>query len=139
MSFREQAPNASVLVTATANQIVGADEATGEVVWRHSIGSSRNQAVTRVAFSRECVVLARDQDLHCRDQRTGALVWKAQSPVSAEALIVSASGRIFVARNGEVACFSSDGKLAWHELLATPGRVTLAIDGMVASGDADAS
>ena len=135
MAFRDAAGPNDVLLVATGRQVVAADPSTGKILWRHTIGASKGKSIARMGLLGEQVVVARDEDLHCLDQRTGEVLWKAESPIAVDALIVSTSRRIFVARGGEVACFDEGGKQQWHEVLGSEGAVSLAIDGVVLQAD----
>jgi outer membrane protein assembly factor BamB len=136
MVFREPSVERSILFAATGHQVVAADALTGKILWRRSIGSKKETALTRIGLlGGDHVVAAREHDLLCLDQASGAIVWQTESPIAANALVVSPSRRILAARGGEIACFDEKGSLLWHEVLGGEGPVSLAFDGMVLQAD----
>ncbi|MDB4933209.1 MAG: hypothetical protein JWP87_181 [Labilithrix sp.] len=134
MAYRDLVPS-SVLVAGIGPHLVGAAADTGKLLWKATIGSTKDKDVLRIALDEENVIAARGNELWCLHQRSGKIEWKVQSPIGATTVLTD-GGRIYVAYGGEVACFNREGQLLWHELLhGAEGAVTLAAGGVVVHAD----
>ena len=137
MVFREGASSAGVVIAAVGPHLVGADASDGRVLWKRTIGAVKDRSVLLIALQHDRVIAGRGNDLVCIDQRSGQIVWKAESPIATLTLLVDGE-RIFVSYVGEVACFDAKGALLWHEALhGGEGRMSLAAGGTVVQGAED--
>jgi len=122
-AYREE-PGGSrgLLIIALNGEIAALSRKTGEVEWRRRIASGGWGAVA-VAFDGEAVLASAHSDqLYCMAYRTGEVLWQRPTKVSfGRASIVIEDGMVYVARGGEVECFTREGEQRWHQPLKGMG------------------
>ena len=88
MVFREGASSAGVVIAGVGPHLVGASASDGTVLWKRTIAGRKDRSALLIAFQHDRVIAGRDDELVCIDQRSGRIVWKAESPVAIATLIV---------------------------------------------------
>jgi outer membrane protein assembly factor BamB len=70
---------------------------------------------TSVVVTEGAVYVASDTELTCVRYPTGEVVWSRKTRASGRATLLLAADRLFLARDGEVECFSVEGEPLWHD------------------------
>jgi len=125
---------AQVLVVALGGTLLGQDPLTGKILWKrdvHRFGNPLALVVTPTA-----IYAAGLDQLVRLDYPSGELRWAARVPRGRNMLLLQGQ-RLYVGGAGEVACFTLDGKLVWHEPFKGQGRpaVALGFPGNVVQAD----
>ncbi|MGK3994318.1 outer membrane protein assembly factor BamB family protein [Sorangium sp. So ce1024] len=126
-----------VLVAAFLDQIFGVDPATGSVLWEHRLEGMRHSS-TALVITPEAVYAATFSSVACLRYPTGELLWEAKTAVQGRATLLLEGDRLFVAKLGEIECFSLAGTSLWHNRFKGKGMGPVALgvpDNVVQSDD----
>ncbi|WP_437785617.1 outer membrane protein assembly factor BamB family protein [Sorangium sp. So ce1097] len=126
-----------VLVAAFLDQIFGVDPATGSVLWEHKLEGMRHSS-TALVITPEAVYAAPFSSVACLRYPTGELLWETKTAMQGRATLLLEGDRLFVAKLGEIECFSLTGKSLWHNQFKGKGMgpVTLGVpDNVIQSDD----
>ncbi|AUX42552.1 hypothetical protein SOCE26_039850 [Sorangium cellulosum] len=102
-----------VVVAAFVGQIFGVDPVTGQVIWEHKLDSGTG-ASTALLITPEVIYAASFSTVACLRYPTGELLWHAKTIVLGRATLLLEGHRLFVAKQGEIECFSLAGQSLWH-------------------------
>jgi len=127
----------SILVVGINGKLLGIDRATGEVKWEDPLEGGGYGEVYIVWLRDVMFVSAGGKSVFCFRYPTGRKLWYAETSAPGRATMLVQGAHLFVAKGGEVECFTHDGAKLWTQAL--PGRsqdnITLALPGLVAQAD----
>ncbi|MDO9019418.1 MAG: PQQ-binding-like beta-propeller repeat protein [Deltaproteobacteria bacterium] len=131
------AADRSILVSAFSGQIFGLHRSTGAVAWSAEIEGYGGEV--EVAIEGDVVIACTRSRLALFDYLTGrtiAYVHLVGEHARRPTMVVD-QGQIIVARNGEVACYATNGDAVWLQKFEGMGfgSVTLGLPGNVRQGD----
>ncbi|WP_437737527.1 outer membrane protein assembly factor BamB family protein [Sorangium sp. So ce1335] len=115
-----------VLVVAFLNQVFGVDPATGRVLWEHKEDGLPNSS-TALLVTPAAIYAATFSRITCLRYPTGELLWQAKTAVQGRATLLLEGDRLFVARLGEIECFSLTGQSLWHNRFKGKGMGPVAL------------
>ncbi|AUX32111.1 MULTISPECIES: PQQ-binding-like beta-propeller repeat protein [Sorangium] len=126
---------APVLVAAFLGQIFGVDPVTGRVLWEHKQGAG--YLSTALLITPAAIYAASMTNVACLRYPTGELLWEAKTATHGRATLLLEGDRLFVAKQGEIECFSVTGQSLWHNRFKGKGMgpVALGVPGNVAQSD----
>ncbi|WP_437603167.1 PQQ-binding-like beta-propeller repeat protein [Sorangium sp. So ce590] len=127
---------APVLVAAFLDQIFGVDPVTGRVLWEHKQGGA-GYSSTALLITPAAIYAATFSSIACLRYPTGELLWQAETATQGRATLLLEGDRLFVAKQGEIECFSLTGQSLWHNRFKGKGMaaVALGVPGNVAQAD----
>jgi outer membrane protein assembly factor BamB len=127
---------ATLLVIAAAGQIVGVDALSGKERWRRPVG---NGPVALVIRGGRIYASSRAPTIHCFDHPSGEPRWSWQTSAHGRASIVIEGEHLYLAKGGEVECFTLDGHRLWGApaKLGLGGSAALGFPGNVMQADED--
>ncbi|MGK4004948.1 PQQ-binding-like beta-propeller repeat protein [Sorangium sp. So ce1036] len=127
---------APVLVAAFLGQIFGVDPVTGRVLWEHKQDGAGFSS-TALLITPAAIYAATISSVVCLQYPTGELLWQAQTATQGRATLLLEGDRLFVAKQGEIECFSLTGQSLWHNRFKGKGigPVALGVLGSVAQSD----
>ncbi|WP_437682183.1 outer membrane protein assembly factor BamB family protein [Sorangium sp. So ce131] len=123
--YRETAA-APVVVAAFVGQIFGVNPVTGQVVWEHKMESGGG-ASTALLITPEVIYAATYTSVACLRYPTGELLWQAKTVALGRATLLLEGHRLFVAKQGEIECFSLAGQSLWHNRFKGKGMGPVAM------------
>ncbi|MBI4702489.1 MAG: PQQ-binding-like beta-propeller repeat protein [Deltaproteobacteria bacterium] len=137
---KEQAGR-DLVVVAVAGRVAALDRHSGAERWRSDLPGGSWGEVAVAVTEQHVLASAAGNVLFCLDYRTGEQLWTAQTSCTGRASILVDGEQIFVARSGEIECFSSTGKRLWHSPLKGmgTGAMALGLPGGVVQADAASS
>jgi outer membrane protein assembly factor BamB len=116
-----------ILIVGIGGQVVGIDAATGQTRWEDGLKGGGYGEVALAATERHVFASAAGSMLFCFNYSTGELLWRADTTSSGRATIVVQGERVFVAKGGEVNCFTLDGRRQWSQKLPGKGFGSIAM------------
>lgn len=126
-----------ILIVGIGGQVVGIDATSGRVQWEDGLKGGGYGEVALAATSRYVFASATGAMLFCFNYTTGALLWKTETSAMGRATIVVQDERVYVAKGGEINCFTFDGRRLWSQEL--PGRglgsIALGFPGNIVQAD----
>ncbi|WP_437338605.1 outer membrane protein assembly factor BamB family protein [Sorangium sp. So ce394] len=127
---------APVLVAAFLGQIFGVDPVTGRVVWEHKQDGA-GYTSTALLITPAAIYAASISNVACLRYPTGELLWEVKTATLGRATLLLEGDRLFVAKQGEIECFSLTGQSLWHNRFKGKGMgpVALGVPGNVAQSD----
>ncbi|WP_437971216.1 PQQ-binding-like beta-propeller repeat protein [Sorangium sp. So ce260] len=127
---------APVLVAAFRDQIFGVDPVTGHVVWEYK-QSGVGFCSTALLITPAAIYAAGFSRVSCLHYPTGELRWEVKAATQGRATLLLEGDRLFVAKQGEVECFSLTGQSLWHNQFKSKGMgpVALGVPDNVAQPD----
>ncbi|WP_437728316.1 outer membrane protein assembly factor BamB family protein [Sorangium sp. So ce861] len=127
---------APVLVAAFLGQIFGVDPATGRVLWEHKQDGA-GYTSTALLITPAAIYAASISSVICLRYPTGELLWEVKTATHGRATLLLEGDRLFVAKQGEIECFSVTGQSLWHNRFKGKGMgpVALGVPGNVAQSD----
>jgi outer membrane protein assembly factor BamB len=133
-----RAPQPAPLVFAAfCGRVFALERRTGRPVWVQRFASWTSGVTTRLC-ALDGRVYALGSGLACLDAASGTVLWQVDVPGALTGGTLLAEGDlIFVADQGEVACFATSGHLLWHHPFTGEGVgvVSLAVEGAAAQAD----
>jgi outer membrane protein assembly factor BamB len=129
--------NHPVLVIGIHGQVLGVDAASGEIRWQDGLKGGGYGEVALAISETHVVASALHGKVFCFRYPTGEPLWEASTSAMGRATIVIEGELVFVAKNGEVDCFSLDGRRLWSQPLKgkSVGRIALGFPGNVVQAD----
>ncbi|XXX81546.1 PQQ-binding-like beta-propeller repeat protein [Sorangium sp. So ce134] len=126
---------APVLVAAFLGQIFGVDPVTGRVLWEHKQDGA-GYSSTALLITPAAIYAATYNSIACLRYPTGELLWQAPTAHGRATLLLEGD-RLFVAKQGEIECFSLTGQSLWHNRFKGKGMgpVALGVPDNVAQSD----
>jgi hypothetical protein len=70
---------------------------------------------TSVVVTEEAVYVASLEGVACLRNPTGELLWSKTTRATGRPTLLLAGDRLFVAKSGEVECFTLSGESLWHD------------------------
>lgn len=133
-----RAPQPAPLVFAAfRGRVFALERRTGRPAWAQRFERWSSGLTTRLCAVDDRVYVL-GWGLACLDAASGTIIWQADIPgaLSGGTLLVDGD-LIFVADQGEVACFATSGHLLWHHPFTGEGSgvVSLAVAGAAAQAD----
>ncbi|WP_437320870.1 outer membrane protein assembly factor BamB family protein [Sorangium sp. So ce385] len=127
---------APVLVAAFLGQIFGVDPVTGRVLWERKQDGA-GYSSTALLITPEAIYAATFNGVACLRYPTGELLWEVKTTTLGRATLLLEGDRLFVAKQGEIECFSLTGQSLWHNRFKGKGLgpVALGVPGNVAQSD----
>ncbi|MBI4706155.1 MAG: PQQ-binding-like beta-propeller repeat protein [Deltaproteobacteria bacterium] len=111
MAYREVDSSAAALIVAFNGAVFRLDPETGAELWcQHVGGGSRPM---RLLISGERGYVATSEAIWCLDVRSGDIHWSAQRTCVGDGPLVRVGGRLLVAADGVLECFSETGEPLW--------------------------
>lgn len=131
------AANRSILVSAFSGKVFGLDRATGAIAWSAEIESYGGEV--ELAIDGDVVIACSRDRLALFDYLTGrsiAYVRLVGEHARRPTMVVD-QGQILVARNGEIACYATNGEAVWLQKFEGMGfgSVALGLPGNVRQAD----
>jgi outer membrane protein assembly factor BamB len=116
-----------VLVVGINGRLVGIDANSGAIAWEDGLKGGGYGEVSIAANATHVVASALNAKVFCFRYPTGEPLWTESTSAMGRATIVIEDDRIYVAKNGEVDCFSLDGRKLWSQPLKgkSLGRVAM--------------
>ncbi|WP_438010758.1 PQQ-binding-like beta-propeller repeat protein [Sorangium sp. So ce321] len=106
---------APVLVAAFLGRIFGVDPVTGRVLWEHKQDGAAGNSSTSLLVTPAAIYSATFSSVACLRYPTGELLWQSQTAqVHGRATLLLEGDRLFVAKGGEIQCFSLTGQSLWY-------------------------
>jgi len=137
MYRQNEAEDRSILVTAFGGKIFGLERSSGKVVWSAELQTSGGEV--EIVIEAGVVVACTYQRLALFDYRTGrALAYVALvGEYAGRPTMVVDQGQVFIARNGEIACYTMAGQPVWLQPFKGMGlgSVALGLPGNVRQAD----
>lgn len=126
-----------ILIVGINGQVLGIDVASGAVKWEDGLKGGGYGEVALAATDRHVFASALAAMLFCFDYATGRLLWKEETSASGRASVVVQDERVYVAKGGEINCFTFEGRRLWAQPL--PGRglgsVSIGFPGNIVQAD----
>jgi outer membrane protein assembly factor BamB len=133
-----RAPQPPPLVfTAFCSRVFALERRTGRPVWAQRFASWSSGLTPRLCAVNDRVYVL-GSGLACLDAASGTVIWQVDVPAALTGGTLLVDGDlIFVADQGEAACFATSGHLLWHHPFTGEGVgiVALAVAGAAAQAD----
>lgn len=132
----DAAPFDGILVTAFRGRVFGINRTNGAIVWAHETGG---QSEIEIAIIDSTVIAVESRSLTFLDYATGR-VYK-QVALAGEypwrPVMLIDKGHIYIARSGELTCYSASGDTLWHQPFTGQGfgELALALPGQARQAD----
>lgn len=138
MYRQDAAPDRTLLVTAFNGQLFAVDRATGNVRWQ--VTDIPGYGIFEVAIEGNVVIAVSPTSLAFVDYLTGTKlgVVEIDGEHSRRPTMIVEGGCIYIGRDGELSCYTTQGQRVWHQpfkgrglgsmALAFPGNVRQADD-----------
>ncbi len=131
----DAAPDRTLLICAVWGGVYALERSTGKLRWEAKVAG----ATVEILIDAGVVVVATSSHLAFIDYATGAVHASIvqQGTIDGRSTMVLDSGHIYVARQGEVACYTLRGESVWLQPFKGKGRssVALGLPGNVRQGD----
>lgn len=127
----------TLLLVALGGKLVALDHSSGAIRWEDGLKGGGYGEVALASAHGRVVASAQSAKVFCYRYATGELVWTASTSSMGRASIVIEGDKVFVAKGGEIDCFSLDGAKLWTQALKGKGIGTAAIGfpGNIVQGD----
>lgn len=126
-----------ILIVGINGRVIGIDTASGQPRWEDGLKGGGYGEVALAATDRLVFASATGAMLFCFEYATGQLVWKSETTSSGRASVVVQDERVYVAKGGEIDCFTFEGRRVWAQGL--PGRglgsIALGFPGNIVQAD----
>jgi len=126
----------TLLVIAAAGHVVGIDALSGKERWRRPVG---NGPVAIVVRGNRIYASSKATTIHCFDYPSGEQRWSWQTSGHGRAAMVIEGEHLYLAKGGEVECFTLDGHRLWSApaKLGLGGAAGIGFPGNVMQADED--
>jgi hypothetical protein len=115
----------SILVVGIAGKVIGFDARTGAELWRNELPGGYD-TVELLIGAGWIIAASSGNSITAIDYHRGHTLWTAQHPLPVGSvhrpILLTKGGLLFLAKGGELACFSLQGTLLWHSELKGLGR-----------------
>jgi outer membrane protein assembly factor BamB len=126
-----------IVIVGINGQVIGIDAASGQQRWQDGLKGGGYGEVALAATDRHVFASAQGSMLFCFNYATGELLWKEETTSSGRASIVVQDERVYVAKGGEVNCFTFEGRRLWSQGLPGMGfgSVSIGFPGNIVQAD----
>jgi outer membrane protein assembly factor BamB len=134
-AYRESGP-VSILVAAFNGRLFGVEPSTGRLLWEHGLDGA--VIATSLVVTHNAIYAATGTKLSCVRYPAGDLAWSVRTHAQGRGTLLLDGERLFLAKAGEIECFSLTGVSLWHNEFKGKGAsdVALGVPGNVAQADA---
>jgi outer membrane protein assembly factor BamB len=126
--FRSSAAeDRSLLIVGINGVVMAMSPQSGRAIWRNDLKGAGHGVVELLVTADLVVATGQGTRIHALAYRTGETLWTAEHTSSGRATFLAEGELLFVAKGGELCCFSLDGERLWHERFSGHGMGTIAL------------
>lgn len=127
MYRQDASPDRTLLITAFNGSLFAVDRASGEVRWQ--VLDIPGYGIFEIAIEDGIIIAVSDKSLAFVDYLTGRKikVVAVEGTHTRRPTIVVEGGCVYIGRDGELACYTTQGELVWHQPFKGRGFGSMAL------------